>query len=222
MKGPLAPAMALRLSLRRRLKLGDPRTHSRFVQRTKWTLPAIAITLLLLIAAWPQLQAAFEHVRFGLPHIDLNEARKLRMVSPRYSGIDRDNRPFTLTAEAASQVQPNSDDLVSLDGPRADMTTNSGNWVELSGEAGTYQPQPQLLDLFGAVELYQDRGNEFHTDSARIDILNGTAVGHDPVDGHGPFGNVTAEGFTMYNRGDVIIFTGKTLLNLLPRAKEPE
>jgi lipopolysaccharide export system protein LptC len=222
MKGPLAPAMALRMTLRRRLKLGDSRSHSRLVQRTKWTLPAIAVALLLLIAAWPQLQAAFEHVRLGLPHIDINEARRLRMVAPRYSGIDRQNRPFTLTAEAANQARPNSDDLVSLDGPRADMTTTSGNWIELSGAAGTYQPQPQLLDLFGNVELYQDRGNEFHTDTARIDILNGTAEGHDPIDGHGPFGNVTAEGFNMYNRGDVIVFTGKTNLNLLPRAKGAE
>jgi lipopolysaccharide export system protein LptC len=185
-------------------------------------LPAVAVALLMLIVAWPQLQAAFEHVRFGLPHIDLNEARKLRMVQPRYSGIDRENRPFTLTADAASQVQPNTDDLVSLDGPRADMTTTSGNWVELTGDAGTYQPQPQLLDLYGDVELYQDRGNEFHTDSATINIQDGSAVGHDPVDGHGPFGHVTAEGFTMYNRGDVIDFTGKTTLILLPRPTATE
>jgi lipopolysaccharide export system protein LptC len=79
-----------------------------------------------------------------------------------------------------------------------------------------------LLDLYGDVLLYQDRGNEFHTDSARIDMLNGTAEGHDAVSGQGPFGHVTAEGFALHNRGDVIIFTGKTHLTLLPRPKDAE
>lgn len=218
MRGPLHSALALHTTLRRRLKLDDGRNHSRFVHRTKWTLPALAAALLALVATWPQLEATFERVLFGLPRIDLSEARRLRMVQPHYSGLDRQNRPYVLTADAASQT-PRSDDLISLDGPKADLTTNSGNWVQLSGDAGTYQPQPQLLELYGNVELYQDRGNEFHTDSAHIDILNGTAEGHETVDGHGPFGHITSEGFTMYNHGDIIVFNGKTNLTLLPRAK---
>jgi lipopolysaccharide export system protein LptC len=213
--------MALRVNLRRRFRLEDGRNHTRFVQRTKWTLPALAMALLLLVAIWPQLQSLFEHVRFGLPRIDLSEARRLRMVQPHYSGLDRQNRPYILTADAAMQV-PRSDGLVTLDGPKADLTTNSGNWVQISGDTGTYDSQPQLLDLFGNVQLYQDRGNEFHTDSAHIDITNGTAEGHDPVEGQGPFGHVTAKGFTMYNRGDVIIFSGKTNIVLLPRPKDVE
>ena len=219
MKGPLQSAVALRMNLRRRLRFDDGRSHSRFVQRTKWTLPALAVALLLLVAIWPELDSVFQHVRFGAARIDLSEARRLRMVNPRYSGIDRESRPYVLTADAATQV-PRSDDLVTLDGPKADLTTKSGNWVEISGDTGTYQTQPQLLDLYGNVELYQDRGNEFHTDSARIDILNGTAEGHDAISGQGPFGHVTAKGFTMYNRGDVIVFTGKTNLTLLPRPKD--
>lgn len=214
-------AIVLRSTLRQRFKLDDGRGHSRFVQRSKWVLPTLAVALLVLVAVWPQLEGMIEHVRFGLPRIDMSEARKLRMVHPRYTGIDREKRPFVLTADAAMQT-PRSDDLVTLDGPKADLTTNSGNWIELSGDAGTYQTQPQLLDLYGNVVLYQDRGNEFHTDSARIDILNGTAEGQEAIEGNGPFGHVTAEGFTMYNRGDVVIFRGKTYVTLLPRAKELE
>jgi lipopolysaccharide export system protein LptC len=221
MKGPLQSAVALRTNLRRRLRRDDGRSHSRFVQRTKWTLPALAIALLLLVAMWPELDSVVQHVRFGASRIDLSEARRLRMVNPRYTGIDRESRPYVLTADTATQV-PRSDDLVTLDAPKADLTTKSGNWVEISGDTGTYQTQPQLLDLYGNVELYQDRGNEFHTDSARIDILSGTAESHDPISGQGPFGHVTAEGFTMYNRGDVIVFNGKTNLILLPRPKDVE
>lgn len=221
MKGPAQSVASLRSTLRRHFGLDDGRSHSRFVQRTKWALPTLAVALLGLVALWPQLESLIEHVRFTVPRIDMSEARRLRMVQPRYTGVDREKRPYVLTADAAMQI-PRSDDLITLDGPKADLTTNSGNWIELSGDAGTYQSQPQLLDLYGHVVLYQDRGNEFHTDSAHIDVLNGTAEGHDAIEGSGPFGHITAQGFTMYNRGDVIVFNGKTNLVLLPRAKELE
>ena len=213
--------IALRATLRRHLGLSDTRSHSRFVQRSKWILPGLAVTLLLLVGTWPQIKAVIDRLHFTVPRIDVSDARNLRMLEPRYTGIDRENRPYVLTASVATQVS-GSDDIVSLTAPKADMTTNSGNWVEVTSYTGTYQPQPQLLDLYGDVELYQDRGNEFHTDSARVDVANGTATSDQPVTGQGPFGHVTAEGFTMLDRGAVIQFTGKTNLTLLPRPKDAE
>ena len=214
-------AVALRSSLRRRLHFGNTRSHSRFVQRSKWILPSLAAGLLLLVATWPQLKAAIGHLHITVPRIDISDARNLRMVSPRYTGIDRENRPYVLTAATATQAS-GSDDIISLEAPKGDMTTNSGDWVQVTAYTGTYQPQPQLLDLYGDVVLYQDRGNEFHTDSARVDVGKGTAQSDQTVIGHGPFGHVTAQGFTMLDRGAVIIFNGKTNLTLLPRPKDAE
>ena len=45
----------------------------------------------------------------------------------------------------------------------------------------------------------------------------GTAEGDDPVTGQGPFGNVTAEGFRILDRGDTIVFKGRTKLEIRPR-----
>ncbi len=221
MKASLDPPVAPLMALRQRPRNRDVRGHSRFVQRARWALPALAAGLLLLVVAWPQLDAVIDRIHFAVPRIDISDAGKLRMVNLRYSGIDRENRPYVVTAESATQAPP-PDEIVSMDGPKADMTTASGNWVEVTGDVGTYQAQPQLLELYGNVELYQDRGNDFHTDSAHVDILNGTAEGHDPITGQGPFGHIVAEGFTMYNRGDVILFTGKANLTLLPRPKAAE
>ncbi|MGH7111915.1 MAG: LPS export ABC transporter periplasmic protein LptC, partial [Stellaceae bacterium] len=75
---------------------GDP--YSRCVARLKLLLPAVGLALLLLVAAWPRLAALFESVRIGLAAIDLREARELKMVDPRYAGLDRQNRPYVLTA----------------------------------------------------------------------------------------------------------------------------
>ncbi|HUK58340.1 MAG TPA: LPS export ABC transporter periplasmic protein LptC [Stellaceae bacterium] len=196
----------------------DPaaRRYSRFVYRAKLALPALALGLVLLLAAWPRVEGVFENVRLHVPRIDMSDASDLHMVKARYSGIDRENRPFVITADVARQ-KPNLDDLITLERPKGDLTTTGGNWLELSGDTGFYQPQPQLLDLFGNVSLYQDKGNEFHSTSAHLDMSAGTAVGDDPVTGQGPFGNVTAQGFRILNRGDTIFFTGHTRLDMTPQ-----
>ena len=140
--------------------------YSRFVSLAKRILPAIALVLLVLVAAWPRLQEALERVHFAPPQIDLREAQDVRMVQARYSGIDRQHRPFIITATVARQ-NPSANDIVALEQPKGDMTTTSGSAVAVTARTGIYQPQAQLLDLFGDVRLVQDKGNEFRTGSAK-------------------------------------------------------
>ena len=194
------------------------RRYSRFVSLAKRIFPLIAVSLIVLVAVWPRIEEAIEHVHFTLPRIDLREAHDLRMVHAHYSGIDRQQRPFVITAEVARQ-NPGAADIVALEGPKGDMTTQTGNWFEVVSHTGLYQPQAQLLDLFGEVQLFQDKGNEFRTESAHVDMANGAAEGHEAIEGQGPFGHVTGEGFRILERGDVIIFTGRSRLDLVPHEK---
>jgi len=202
-----------------RPRAGVNRSYSRFVSLAKRVLPGVAVILLALVAVWPRLQAELERVHFPVPRLDPREAQDLRMINARYTGIDRQNRPFIVTAEVARQ-NPNVDDLVALEGARGDLTSSSGAWFELNGYTGLYQPDAQLLDLFGDVQLFQDKGNEFHTDSAHIDMAGGNAEGNDPVEGQGPFGHITGQGFRIRDHGDVIVFTGHAHLFLVPQEKE--
>ncbi len=198
---------------------GVDRRYSRFVSLAKRILPGVAAFLLLLVGIWPHLQTEIERVHFTAPRLDPREAQDLRMVNAHYSGIDRQNRPFVITADVARQ-SPNVDDLIALEGPKGDLTSTSGSWFELSGYTGLYQPNAQILDLFGDVQLFQDKGNEFHTDSAHVDMAKGTAVGHDRVTGQGPFGQVTGEGFRILDHGATIIFTGRAQLELIQHEKD--
>ncbi len=195
------------------------RRYSRFVMLAKRLLPAIALLLLLLVGIWPHLQTELQHVRFTLPRLDPREAKDLRMVNARYTGIDRQNRPFVITADVARQNR-SVDELISMEGPKGDLTTTSGSWFELSGYTGIYQPDTQVLDLFGNVQLFQDKGNEFRTDSAHINMADGTGEGHDPVEGQGPFGHITGQGFRLLDHGNTIVFTGHAHLDLLPHSKD--
>jgi lipopolysaccharide export system protein LptC len=188
-------------------------TYSRFVAMAKRLLPLVAVGLLILVAIWPRLDIRLD--RFNLiPKIDPRLAHDLRMLNARYTGVDRENRPFVLTADAAEQLSNDINDLVGLEGPKADMTTATGGWFETSAYTGTYQPQSKMLDMFGNVALFADRGDEFHTDSARVDLVHSTVQGDEHVTGQGPFGHVDAAGFRVLDRGATIIFTGRTDLYL--------
>jgi lipopolysaccharide export system protein LptC len=190
------------------------RRYTRFVAAMKLLLPAVAVALLLLVAAWPRIQAQLERFAAVLPKLDLREARDLRMVNARFSGLDKLNRPYTVTADIARQM-PSKDDLLSLEGPKADITLQSGAWIAVNSDTGIYQQQQQVLDLFGQVHVFHDAGIEFTTDSARVFMQQGTAEGTEPVAGQGRFGELDAEGFQLLDRGDRIIFTGKSRLLLV-------
>jgi lipopolysaccharide export system protein LptC len=201
---------------RRRRAPRPTHRYSRFVAWMKLALPAIAVGLLLLVLVWPRLQTAMDRLRARLPGLDMSLAGDLRMVNLRYTGYDKHDRPVTITAEAARQ-RPGKDDLVELQAPKADLTTQNGTWIALTAMTGIYQPGAQQLDLFGNVELFQDKGNSFRTDTAHVDMSKGTAESNDAVEGSGPFGTVRAEGFRIEERGDVIRFLGKSSVVLAPR-----
>jgi lipopolysaccharide export system protein LptC len=202
---------------RRRSRLAADR-HSRRVALLKYVLPVIGAALLVVVAAWPQLGGLWESVRLGFSVIDLREARELRMLNPRYAGIDRFNRPYVVTSAVGRQV-PSRDDLMSLERPRAEMTMRAGALVVMTAATAMYQAQTQLLDLFDDVTVTHENGTRFVTKTARIDVSASTAEGHDSVSGHGPSGDITAQGFRILDKGERVIFTGKS--NLLLKGSKP-
>src|SRR5260221_21009 len=116
--------------------------YSRFVSAMKLFLPAIAVGLVMLVAAWPSIQESLERLRPKLPRLDLSEARDLRMVNARYSGIDKQHRPYVLTADVARQT-PQQNDLMSLEGPKADLTLTNGTWLVLSARTSVSRSRGQ-------------------------------------------------------------------------------
>jgi lipopolysaccharide export system protein LptC len=185
--------------------------YSRRVAFLKRVLPAVGVTLLLLVAGWPRLAPLLESVRLGFPAIDLREARELRMVNPRYGGLDRYNRPYVVTATIGRQV-PDRNDVMALERPKAVMTIHGGVSVVLTAATGIYQSQAQLLDLFGDVTLIHENGTRFATQRAHLNLSDDSAEGHDPIEGHGPSGDITGQGFRILSKGETIIFTGQSHL----------
>jgi lipopolysaccharide export system protein LptC len=182
--------------------------YSHFVAFMKLFLPMVATALMLIVAIWPQLTLKDIGFSLGLANVSVDDAKNLTMVNPRYTGVEKENRPFTLTAETARQAS-GDDEMVQLVEPKADITLEDGTWIVLTARSGNYFRDMRLLDLFGAVNLFHDEGYEFRTASAQFDLAAGSASGNEAVQGQGPFGTVVAQGFRILNKGEAIVFTGK-------------
>ena len=84
---PAASSRPAWLASRRLPRLDD--RHSRRVALLKRVLPVLGVALLALVTIWPRLVPFLDRVGFALGVIDLREAHELRMVDPRYAGVDR-------------------------------------------------------------------------------------------------------------------------------------
>ncbi|MBM3534451.1 MAG: hypothetical protein FJX60_15600 [Alphaproteobacteria bacterium] len=200
----LAPAMRRRLG-------------SRGVAVLKATLPLIALILLGLVLAWPRLNPDPREFRLGATGVaTVADADSSRMLKPRYVGTDENDQPFSVVADVATHA--GSADHILLALPKADVTMKDGSWVAVNAKEGLYDRIRQTLGLRGQVQVFHDSGIEFRTEMADIDMAAGTASGTQKVEGQGPFGHLTAEGFQILDKGGRIVFTGKARLELHPQA----
>lgn len=193
------------------------RLSSRGITVLKMTLPLIALVLLGLVLAWPRLNPDPREFRLGAGNVAaVVDADASRMMRPRYVGLDENNQPFSVVAETATHA--GSADRILLAQPKADVTLKDGSWVAVNAKEGLYDRIQQTLGLRGQVQIFHDAGYEFTTEAADIDMASGVATGNQRVEGQGPFGYLTAEGFEILDKGGRIVFTGKARLDLQPQA----
>ena len=200
-------------------RLSGRNNYSLFVSSMKLLLPALAAGLVLLVIAWPQIMPDVSRSGLNWQKVARDHAKTLNMLNARYSGVDENNQPFNIAADLATQA-PDNKDVVELQHPKADIRTTEGNMVGLSARLGHYDRKGETLDLSGAVKLTHDDGFNVVTETARVDLKEGSAAGDSPVAGDGPSGELQAEGFRLRERGQVIIFTGKSRLLIYPDAQE--
>ncbi len=209
-----APGPPLALRGAPSLPLQPPRLSGRnrysfFVSLLKVLLPAMAAALILLVAAWPQFVIEDPRFRLVASKLVSEQTESLTMLNPRYSGSDEKSRPYTITADMATQSK-NGASLIELELPKGDIKLGDDEWLAVTARTGQLQRDRQILDLNGSVSLFHDRGFELHTEAARIDLDKGTAQGNASVEGQGGLGLVRAQGFQVLDRGRRVIFTGKS------------
>jgi lipopolysaccharide export system protein LptC len=175
------------------------------VRLSKWLLPAAALLLLASIALWPQFERTLDAERVTLKQLASAEVDGATLTGAHYRGIDDKGRPYTLTADTATQNGPERIDLVE---PKGDSQSQSGAWMMVQSHDCVFIQRRNQLDLSSDVVIYRDDGTTLRTQSATVDFKAGAAAGAEPTHAEGPFGTLDAEGFAVVDKGAVIQFPG--------------
>lgn len=196
---------------------GGPRAprrgYSRFVGLMRWLLPSLALALVVLIGAWPQLVGTI-----AVPGLQAPLGEPMVMSEPRYVGRTRDAQPFTVEAQSA-RLDPAAPDRITLESMRAGVVTTTGRDLALSAADAVYDKSRQELRLDGGVALESADGYRFSARSAHVDLARGRVVGTTPIDGAGPTGTIRADRFEFAQGGDKLRFSGRVKVVLPPAAE---
>lgn len=191
----------------------DVERYSKFVGYMRIGLPAIAGVLVVLVIALPQFMGEDERFRISTAPIKEAAVEALSMVNARYFGTDKKGQPFSVTAEGVKERDGN-DAQVELKAPQADITLTNGDWLSIEATAGLYDRTAETLDLNGSVTLFQDNGFEMQTEALTIKLKDGSAQSRTPVQSQGPFGELNAQGFDLFDKGERVVFLGPARLTL--------
>jgi lipopolysaccharide export system protein LptC len=190
--------------------MGAVARYTRFValfKRFLWVLITIIIALLVWIAS----DMSDDKARIVFAGITKSEALQNIMQSPFYQGVDTKNRPYTIIAETATQLDK---ETVVLHKIHADMMVSEGVWVAMTAGEGEMNIKNKQLALQSGVDIFYDKGFEFRTDHANIDITKGSAYADSAVEGQGAMGTIKADRFSATQHGNIMRFEGNVVVKL--------
>ena len=154
-----------------------------------------------LLFVWPQMKVTDTRFSINFKNMQNSDPEELNMINARFIGTDSKNQPFSITADMAKNMKIGGT-TIELEMPKADIGIDNGSWLAVIANNGIYNQKTQTLDLIGAVNLFHDSGYEFNTEKTTIDLTKGIARSDAKINGQGPFGNLTSEGFRIEKKNN--------------------
>lgn len=188
--------------------------HTRFVSVMKWLLPITAIVLIAIAFVIPGLQG--EDDTISLEYLKISESdQKLTMTKPRFLSSDKGNQNYMVTADSATQ-KTTDDKRIELINMQADITLKNGQWISVSAPKGWLNPDTEVLDLTGGVEIFSDNGNQIFAKTAQVTLKEKRVTSPDGLQGHGPLGDLKADSFVANQLTGTLKFVGNVKMTLYP------
>ncbi len=177
------------------------RRRSRLIRSLRIALPAlIALIFAGLIGsvAWSTFNAAPRTARAG--------DEPIRLINPRFVGRDDKGRAFVLTADSAIRDRLDYSRVI-LKKPALVLDENGPDQMRINGADGVFHEQNGKLELSGGVRM-ADTKSAFDTAASLFDTKTGEVVGSGPIQGAGGLGEIRAESYGVYGKGETMVFKG--------------
>lgn len=194
----------------------NPRLGSRydlFVDIMQIMLPIISAGLLMTLLIWPLINQQEMSFVLSKDRVETSPER-LRMEEPRYKGLDSKGRSFEISAMRAVQ-KSSSTPVVELTKVAAKIQLSDGE-ARLFADKGSYDMTSEHLKVMGTFRLDSDNGYHFVTHDAEVDLPRRTAYGVSGIEGSGPLGRFSAQGFRANIEKETVVIEGRAHLRITP------
>lgn len=194
------------------------RQHSRLVRALKVALPISAALVVAGFVAASYLGGP------GELSVDVTSTAfsdgKLVMANPKLEGLNRDNRPYTMTAGRAVQESAASG-LFHLEDIDAKLPIDADNWATVGSASAIYDRDKNTIEFTSDMLLTTTDGLVANLKSAFIDMTKGDMTTKKPVDIKLAAGRRVAAGsMTVLENGKVLIFEDRVRVAIEPQATE--
>lgn len=179
------------------------------IRALRRVLPAVMALIALVLVGLVTLSA------LQAPRPVKSDDPIIRMVGARFQGRVEDGRSFLIGAREAARDE-REPHRVSLVEPIMVVGAETATPRRLMAKTGVYDERTQLLRLTGEVRIDDGLGNRVATNDTTIDTRTGLAVGQKGIVGDGPVGQVSADSYTVKDKGDRIEFRGRVRTRVNP------
>jgi lipopolysaccharide export system protein LptC len=196
-----APLSSEPLAEPRRADFERWRRRSRVIRILRLVLPAVIALIfagLVGSVAWSTFNAQPRAARAG--------DEPIRLVNPRFIGRDDKGRSFVLTADSAIRDRLDYQRVI-LKKPALVLDEKGPDEMRINGADGIFHEQSGKLELSNGVRM-ADSKNAFDTAASLFDTKTGEVVGSGPIQGAGGLGEIRAESYGVYGKGERMIFKG--------------
>ena len=142
----------------------------------------------------------------------IRSAAAITLEGVSYRGLTQSGDNFAIFADQAIESLANRN-LVTLVAPRARLDLGRNRQpVTIRSHRAEYNRARNDIHLTGDVVIDRpDLGYTLHTDSAIAKLDSGDITSDQPVHAHTPSSVITAQGMAIHDKGNRIIFTGRSL-----------
>ena len=184
--------------------------HTRRVLIFKRSLPVFSFLLAVLMLLWPIMWAEQrEQFSMTLPTAQGMSNAKINMEQVRFFSQDKKRQPLTVVAPRVLETNP-TDQIITLYKPIATYRMSSGTEIRAETPYGLVYQNNQTMLLEDQVIATTNTGYKVVTKNVTCDNKIGVVTGKSPVTVTGPDGQIKAQGFRLYNKGNNIDFIGQT------------
>lgn len=187
--------------------------HSSLVRVLRIAFPLIGVFIIaLLLGAYFWSQSSAPQITIEKTTLENN---KMVMKNPELNGVDKENRPYNMSAKEAI-TNPLEPKQVELSGINARVPMQEGLFANILAGTGFYDAEAKTLQLGGSIDVKTEDGMSAKLQNADVNMGLGSLISEDPVTITTEQAVISADSLAVEKNGQRIIFQNRVRMTIYP------